>query len=65
MAFSINRARKSTQGLGYIDSAIKNVTAQDASTVVVTTKYPWAPLLADISLFTNGVVPGELRRQVR
>jgi peptide/nickel transport system substrate-binding protein len=57
VAFSINRARKSTAGLGYIDSAIKNVTAKDASTVVVTTKYPWAPLLADISLFTNGIYP--------
>lgn len=57
VAFSINRARKSTLGLGYIDSAIKNVTAKDASTVVIQTKYPWAPLLADISLFTNGILP--------
>jgi peptide/nickel transport system substrate-binding protein len=57
VAFSINRARKSTQGLGYIDSAISDVTAPDSSTVVVKTKYPWAPLLADISMFANGVVP--------
>ncbi len=57
VAFSINRARKSTHGLGYIDSAIKNVAAQGSSTVVITTKYPWAPLLADLSLFTNGIYP--------
>jgi peptide/nickel transport system substrate-binding protein len=57
VAFSINRARKSKLGLGYIDSAIKSVTAKDPSTVVVTTAYPWAPLLADISLFTNGIMP--------
>ena len=43
VAFSINRARKSTVGFGYIDAAIKNVTAKDDATVVVTTKYPWAP----------------------
>ncbi len=57
VVFSIDRARKSTTGLGYIDVAIKNVTAPDASTVVITTKYPWAPLLADISLLTNGIMP--------
>jgi peptide/nickel transport system substrate-binding protein len=57
VAFSINRARKSGEGLTYIDGAIKSVTAPDDSTVVVKTKYPWAPLVADISLFVNGVVP--------
>ena len=57
VAFSINRARKSTGGFGYIDAAIKNVTAKDPATVVITTKYPWAPLVADISLFTNGIMP--------
>ena len=57
VAFSLNRARKSTHGLGYIDAAIKSVTAQGTSTVVVRTKYPWAPLLADLSLFTNGIYP--------
>jgi peptide/nickel transport system substrate-binding protein len=57
VAFSVNRARKSTQGLGYLDTAITAVTAPDASTVVIKTKSPWAPLLADLSLFTNGVLP--------
>jgi peptide/nickel transport system substrate-binding protein len=57
VAFSLNRARKSTHGLGYIDSAISSVTAQGSSTVIVKTKYPWAPLLADLSLFTNGIYP--------
>ncbi len=27
--------------------------------MVITTKYPWAPLLADISLFTNGIYPAD------
>ena len=58
VAFSINRARASTLGLGYIDSAIKSVTAPDPSTVVITTKY-LGSLLADISLFTNGIYPAD------
>lgn len=57
VAFSINRARKSTQGLGYIDAAIKNVTALNSDTVVITGKHPWAPMLADVALFVNGVMP--------
>ena len=57
VAFSINRARKSGKGLTYIDAPIKSVTATDPATVVVKTKYPWSPLVADISLFVNGVIP--------
>ena len=57
VAWSINRARTSGNGLTYIDEPIKDVTAPDPATVVVTTKYPWAPLVADIALFVNGVMP--------
>jgi peptide/nickel transport system substrate-binding protein len=57
VAWSINRARTSGKGLTYIDAPIKDVTAPDPATVVVTTKYPWAPLVADIALFVNGVMP--------
>jgi peptide/nickel transport system substrate-binding protein len=55
--FSIDRARTSGAGLTYIDGAIKRVDAPNDDTVVVTTKYPWAPLVADIALFVNGVIP--------
>jgi len=44
-------------GWGYINAAIQSVEAPDASTVVITLKYPWAPLIADLSLFSNAVVP--------
>lgn len=44
-------------GWGYINAAITSVEAPDASTVVITLKYPWAPLIADLSLFSNAVVP--------
>jgi peptide/nickel transport system substrate-binding protein len=57
VAYSINRARLSRNGFGYIDAAIASVRAAGDRTVVVTTRYPWAPLLADLALFVNGVMP--------
>ncbi len=55
--FSLDQARAAAKGWGYIDTAIKSVDAPSPSTVVVNLKYPWAPLLADLSLFSNGIVP--------
>jgi peptide/nickel transport system substrate-binding protein len=55
--FSIDQASAADKGWGYINTAIKSVAAPTPSTVVVTLKYPWAPLLADLSLFSNGIVP--------
>ncbi|HEY2575243.1 MAG TPA: ABC transporter substrate-binding protein [Streptosporangiaceae bacterium] len=55
--FSLDQARAASKGWGYIDTAIKSVAAPTPSTVVVNLKYPWAPLLADLSLFANGIVP--------
>jgi peptide/nickel transport system substrate-binding protein len=55
--FSINQARAAAQGWGYIDTAIKSVSAPSPDTVVISLKYPWSPLLADLSLFSNDIVP--------
>jgi peptide/nickel transport system substrate-binding protein len=55
--FSLDQSRAAAKGWGYIDGAIKSVDAPTPSTVVITLKYPWAPLLADLSLFSNGIVP--------
>jgi len=55
--FSLDTARDPNTGWGYIDAAIKSVTAPDPMTVVVKTKYKWAPLIADIALFNNAVLP--------
>jgi peptide/nickel transport system substrate-binding protein len=55
--FSLDQSRAAAKGWGYIDTAIKSVAAPTPSTVVVNLKYPWAPLLADLSLFSNGIVP--------
>jgi peptide/nickel transport system substrate-binding protein len=55
--FSIDQARAAKQGWAYIDTAISSVTDPTPSTVVVNLKFPWAPLLADLSLFANDIVP--------
>lgn len=44
-------------GWGYINGAIKDVQAPDPETVVIQLKYPWAPLIADLALFSNAIVP--------
>ena len=55
--FSIDQTRAASAGWGYIDTAISAVDAPTPSTVVIHLKFPWAPLLADLSLFANGIVP--------
>jgi peptide/nickel transport system substrate-binding protein len=55
--FSLDQNTKASQGWGFINTAIKSVDAPSPETVVVNLKYPWAPLLADLSIFANGIVP--------
>lgn len=62
VVFSILRARDNKDGpLSFLDSAIKTVAATDAQTVVITLKQPWAPLISDISAFSNSIVPDKLQ----
>jgi peptide/nickel transport system substrate-binding protein len=66
--FSIARvSAKASNPFAFIDAAIASITTPDKYTVVVTTKFPWAPLLADVALFANGVLPdnfgGESQQQ--
>jgi peptide/nickel transport system substrate-binding protein len=56
--FSIDQDTKYAKtGWGFINSAIKKVEAPSKDTVVVKLKHPWAPLIADLALFSNAVVP--------
>jgi peptide/nickel transport system substrate-binding protein len=57
VVFSLDKAKAAAAGWGYIDAAIKSVSAPSADTVVIKLKYPWAPLLADLSLFANDILP--------
>ena len=55
--FSIDQNTKASQGWGFINTAIKSTSAPSPDTFVVHLKYPWAPLLADLSIFANGIIP--------
>ncbi len=55
--FSIDEATAATAGWGFINTAIKSTAAPSDTSFVVTLKYPWSPLVADLSLFSNGIIP--------
>jgi peptide/nickel transport system substrate-binding protein len=58
VVFSINRARKDSAGpLSFLDYAITSVEAKGTSTVVVQLSTPWAPIISDISVFANSIIP--------
>jgi peptide/nickel transport system substrate-binding protein len=58
VVFSINRARNDANGpLSFLDSAIKTITATNASTVTFELTQVWAPFLSDISVFANAILP--------
>jgi peptide/nickel transport system substrate-binding protein len=63
--FSIDDARKQSKGWGYLDAAIKTIATPDPSTVVFHLKYTWAPFLADIATFNNGIIPRNFAGQSR
>ncbi len=55
--FSLDKARATKGGWEFLDVAIDTVDAPDPATVVIKTKYPWAPLLADLANFSNAILP--------
>ena len=63
--FSIDDARKQDKGWGFLDVAIKSIAAPNPSTVVFKLKYAWAPFVADIALFANGIVPNNFGGEKR
>jgi peptide/nickel transport system substrate-binding protein len=62
VAWSLNRARKSETGsMSFLNFAIADVTAVDAGTVKITLSQPWAPLLSDLSIYSDAILPKDLR----
>lgn len=57
--FSLDEASSTKGGWEFINSAIEKITTPDAHTVVIKTKYPWAPLLADLACPSNGIIPNK------
>ncbi len=62
VAWSLNRARLSETGsMSFLNFAIKDVKAQGTDTVVITLSQPWAPLLSDLSIYSDAILPKDLR----
>ncbi len=58
VVFSINRSRKNAAGpLSFLDGAITSVEASGTSKVVVKLSAPWAPIISDLSVFANAIIP--------
>ena len=55
--FTLEQTMAASTGWGYLDAAIKTVDDPSPYTVVIHLKYAWAPILADLALFANGIVP--------
>ena len=62
VAWSLNRARTSETGsMSFLNFAIKDVKAVDAGTVKIQLSQPWAPLLSDLSIYADAILPKDLR----
>ena len=56
--FSIDQdTATGNSGWGFVNTAIDKVNAVDDHTIEVVLKYPWAPIIADLSMFSNAIVP--------
>ena len=61
VAWSLNRARASETGsMSFLNFAIKDVTAVDPATVKIVLSQPWAPLLSDLSIYSDAILPKDL-----
>jgi len=57
VVFSLDRSRTNKKGpLSFLDFAIKSTKASGEK-VVVQVSQPWAPLLSDVSAFSNAIIP--------
>jgi peptide/nickel transport system substrate-binding protein len=65
VVWSITQSLNPKSTWSFIDSPIKSVTADGPSAVKITTKQPWAPLLADLALFANAIFPDHYMGETR
>ncbi|HEY8302039.1 MAG TPA: ABC transporter substrate-binding protein, partial [Jatrophihabitans sp.] len=63
--FSLDEASSTKGGWEFINSAFETITTPDAKTVVIKTKYPWAPLLADLACPSNGILPNKYQGKAK
>ncbi|HTW19511.1 MAG TPA: ABC transporter substrate-binding protein [Mycobacteriales bacterium] len=60
VVYSIQRSRAFKGGWGFLLTAVKSITAPNASTVVIKLSEPHAPLVADLAMYAYSIVPEKL-----
>ena len=63
--FSLKRARDTKGPWKWALEAVEDIRAKDDYTVVISLKEPWAPFLADISLFSNSIMPEKVFKDAK
>jgi peptide/nickel transport system substrate-binding protein len=63
--WSLKRARDTKGPWKWALEAVEDITAKDDHTVVIHLKEPWAPFLADISLFSNSILPEKVFKDAK
>jgi peptide/nickel transport system substrate-binding protein len=55
--FSLDKASAATGGWEFLNTAIASITTPSSDTVILKTKFAWAPMLSDLACFCNAIVP--------
>jgi peptide/nickel transport system substrate-binding protein len=63
--WSLKRARETKGPWIWALEAVQDIAAKDDYTVTITLKEPWAPFLADISLFSNSILSEKAFRDAK
>ena len=61
----LKRARDTKGPWKWALEAVEDIQAKDDYTVVISLKEPWAPFLADISLFSNSIMPEKVFKDAK
>jgi peptide/nickel transport system substrate-binding protein len=57
VVWSLNRAKNLSGGWGFLITAVKSITATNASTVTIKLSQQHAPLLADLAMYAYSILP--------
>ena len=65
VVWSLKRAHDTKGPWQWALEAVEDIRAKDDYTVVISLKEPWAPFLADISLFSNSIMPEKVFKDAK
>jgi len=65
VVYSLNRAKTNpNSGWSFTYEPVKDITAKDDATVVITLNQVWAPFLADISMFNSSIISEAFAKKI-